>query len=172
MPLPCYLCPSQRITIPFLFDHEQQLFLGLSVSCEATIRTPCSQSAKLNVQVSLWTQAEVLGALRDMARGRWLRGGEKSEQFSRLFGCDQDACCVQAFTKVARFRDGGDNDPRAVAGLGNMDARILGDGNQSRRERRALPEDNGLSGPVFYRAAWRRTGEQPFVWKLTSRWVC
>lgn len=29
--------------------------------------------------------------------------------------------------------------------------------------------EGGLAGPVFYRAAWRRTGGKTFVWKISSR---
>lgn len=129
-----------------------------------------SKPAQRHAQVSLWTQTEVLGALRDMARGRWLRRGEQSEKKSGLFGSDQDACCVQAFTRSGTFTDEGDNDPRGGAGVGIL-TRIVDGGNEGRREGRASPEDSGLSRPVFYRAAWRRTGEKLFVWKITSRLV-
>lgn len=156
-----------------------------------------------------------------MARGRWLRRGEQSEQGSGLFGSNQDACCVQAFTKSARFTDAasfhlfappvnagntinpphsyltgaeggslgsggsldgkskgannarneGDNDPRG-GGVSILNTRI-GGGNERRRARGAAapPADSGLPGPVFYRAAWRRTGEKMAVWKISSRWV-
>lgn len=169
---PCFSCLSQLFTIPFYSATKKRVpFAYLSVpklQSALNVRNPLNR----NVQVSLWTQTEVFGALRDMARGRWLTRGEQSKQVSGLFGGDQDACCVQAFTKSARFTDGGDNNPRGGVGVGVLKTRIVdGGGNQSRRERRMPPEDNGLSGPKFYRAAWRRTGDKLLVWKITSRWV-
>lgn len=155
-----------------------------------------------------------------MARGKWLRRGEQPEQVSGSFGSDQDACCVQAFTKGARFSEaasfhlftspfntgnamkppqsfltvprksegatfgaegagvGGDGfvdgkSKRITSDGGDIDPRVVGGVNQGRHERGAAAptKDNSLSAPVFYRTAWRRTGEKLFVWKITSRWV-
>lgn len=69
---------------------------------------------------------------------------------------DEDACCIQAFVKSVRVAGGvvGDEEGDGGCGLVKPEGSIAG---------------SSLLGPVFYRAAWRRTGRKMAVWKITSR---
>ncbi|CAM9152943.1 unnamed protein product [Ectocarpus sp. 12 AP-2014] len=158
--------------------------------------------------VSLWTETEVLEALRDMARGRWcpphIRGnanakancahvdqttptggdditsrvsrrGEHPAQTFELPVGDEDACCVQAFTKSGSYSaDRREHQPRG--GVENLRSNDRGEHGRFKRERGpgavivATAEDSCSGGPVFYRAAWRKTGKKLFLWKIRSRY--
>ncbi|CAM9755868.1 unnamed protein product, partial [Ectocarpus sp. 8 AP-2014] len=158
--------------------------------------------------VSLWTETEVLEALRDMARGRWCRphirgnantkancahteqttptgggdttsrvprGGEHPAQTFELPVGDQDACCVQAFTKSGSYSaDRREHQPRD--GAESLRSNDRGEHGRFRRERGPgtvvveAAEDACFGGPVFYRAAWRKTGKKLFLWKIRSRY--
>ncbi|CAM9960619.1 unnamed protein product [Ectocarpus sp. 6 AP-2014] len=158
--------------------------------------------------VSLWTETEVLEALRDMAKGRWCRphirgnantkancahtdqttptsggditsrvprGGKHPAQTFELPVGDEDACCVQAFTKSGSYSaDRREHQPRD--GEESLRSNDRGEHGRFRRERGPgavvveAAEDARFGGPVFYRAAWRKTGKKLFLWKIRSRY--
>lgn len=57
-----------------------------------------------NQQVSLWTENDVVEALRDMAKGKW-------SQPHLSHASDGDSCCVQAFVKSVGLPVGRTNPP-------------------------------------------------------------
>lgn len=104
------------------------------------------------------------------------RRGELPARTFELFAGDEDACCVQAFTKSGSYStDRREHQPRG--GVENLRSNDSGEHGRFRRERGPgtvvveAAEDACFGGPVFYRAAWRKTGEKLFVWKIRSRCV-
>lgn len=122
---------------------------------------------------------------------------EQPQKPFRSFASDEDACCVQAFTKSASFvaataphpcqslssaqigsprarAPEGANKVRTSLGRGSSNGQSpphgnVNEGGHDRRGRGPMVGDGGLVGPVFYRVAWRRTGDKRIVWKIRSR---
>ncbi|CAM9140552.1 unnamed protein product [Ectocarpus fasciculatus] len=103
------------------------------------------------------------------------RRGERPAQTFEHFSGDEDACCVQAFTKSGSYSaDRREHEPRG--GVEKLRSNDGGEHGRFRRERGPATvvveaaEGACLDGPVFYRAAWRKTGKRLFVWKIRSRY--
>ncbi len=54
--------------------------------------------------------------------------------------------------------------------VGILNTRIGGGNHDQRGQGATTLGDKRLAGPVFYRVAWRRTGERIIVWRITSRY--
>ncbi|CAM9811482.1 unnamed protein product, partial [Laminaria digitata] len=147
--------------------------------------------------VSLWTETEVLEALRDMSKGKWGRPTPPSKTTTTaLAAISEEANSPTAVpstssTVAARSNDG----PYAYLSARDEDTccvqafvKSAGDTFQGRSEhvsggcrgaapnpvpgtgrRRRRTAAASFCGPVFYRALWRRTGKKLLVWKVTSR---
>ncbi|CAM9254242.1 unnamed protein product, partial [Scytosiphon promiscuus] len=109
------------------------------------------------------------------ASGGGTSAAKRWEQPSKPFPTaarDEDACCVQAFTKGASFIAPPHSQPRPSPSgddtFGPSARETCRDGGE--RVPKTTARDENLASPVFYRVAWRRGGEKHLVWKIRSRY--